>query len=226
MAKPEALPSGVIISTAAACRFVDFIYAENDNPNTASMAVTDCVCQTALKKHKEPRRKDLALLYAAEMYTTWKYTGIKEKFTRIETAEQAKALLQSFHQAGLLHNVLYCHNAGKWTFVMCNCDDEICVPYRSYLAGRTQEFGAGPEIVDYDPDQCIGVDSCGHCLTRCVLQACDVEDDIVTTDLAKCLGCGLCVSTCLGNARSLIPRSNYQHEDVLTTEILLGSASE
>jgi NAD-dependent dihydropyrimidine dehydrogenase PreA subunit len=226
MKKPKALPSGVILSTEAACRLVDFLYADQCVNDTARMAVTDCVCQTALKQFKEPHLKDMALLYAADMYTTWEHTGIKEKFNRIEEAEQAKEMLRGFHKAGLLHNALYCHQSGKWTFVLCNCDNEICVPFRSYMAGRKGEIGAGPEIIKYDLELCIGVEDCGHCLTRCVLEACAVKNGQVVTDLEKCLGCGLCVSTCEGNARHLVPREDYQHEDVLTTKILLGDPVE
>jgi ferredoxin len=222
MKKPKSLPSGIILSTDAACRFVDFIYSTNSENGSARMAVTACVCQTALKVNKKPRMKDMALLYAADMYTTLKHTGIKEKFTLIETAEEAKEMLRSFDRVGLLHNVLYCHGSGKWTFVMCNCDDEICVPYRSYMAGRTEEFGAGPEIISYDMTKCLGVENCGKCQTRCVLKACSVKDEVSHVYTEKCLGCGLCISTCEGGARTLVPRKNYRHEDVLTTKILLG----
>ncbi|MEG2015612.1 MAG: hypothetical protein RR069_00730, partial [Oscillospiraceae bacterium] len=104
MSKPKCLPSGVIISTEAACRFVDFIYSHNTENNTARMAVTKCVCQTALKKYREPVMKDMALLYLADMYTTMKHTGIKEKFVPIETAQEAKDMLRYFDECGLMHN--------------------------------------------------------------------------------------------------------------------------
>lgn len=221
--KPRALPSGIIISTEAACRFVDFIYGQKLENLTARMAVTKCVCQTALKRCREPEKKDMALLYIADMYTTLKHTGIKEKFEIIETAQEAKDMLRYFDECGLMHNVLYCHASGKWTFVMCNCDDEICVPFRSYMAGRSEEMSAGPEIISYDKDKCVGVEKCGKCLERCILQACSKnEKGEIEVDIKKCLGCGLCVSTCEGEARSLRVRTNYKHEDVLTTKILLG----
>lgn len=222
--KPKCLPSGVIISTDAACRFIDFIYEAKSDNITPRMAVTKCVCQTALKKYKEPIKKDIALLYAADMYTSMKRTGIKEKFEVIKTAEEAKKMIRYFDECGLMHNVLYCNHSGKWTFVMCNCDNEICVPFRSYMAGRKEEMSAGPEIISYDKDKCIGINNCGKCLERCILKACSVGDDgkcKVTKE--DCLGCGLCVATCEGNARSLVPREDYKHEDVLTTKILLGN---
>lgn len=223
MKKPRALPSGIIISTEAACRFIDFIYSQNLENSTARMAVTKCVCQTALKQYCKPEKKDMALLYIADMYTTMKHTGIEEKFDIIETAEEAKAMVRYFDECGLMHNVFYCHGSGKWTFVMCNCDDKICVPFRSYMAGRTEEMSAGPEVVEYDQTKCQGADKCGACLKRCILQATTVDDEgNIVIDKDKCLGCGLCVSTCQGCARTMVERNDYQHEDVLTTQVLLG----
>ncbi len=223
MSKPKSLPSGIIISTEAACRFIDFIYGQKLENTTARMAVTKCVCQTALKQCAKPEKKDMALLYIADMYTTMKHTGIDEKFEVIETAEKAKDMVKYFDECGLMHNVLYCHASGKWTFVMCNCDDKICVPFRSYMAGRSEEMSAGPEVVSFDSTKCVGQEECGKCLSRCILKATTLTaDGKITVDATKCLGCGLCVSTCKGNARTMIERNNYKHEDVLTTKILLG----
>ncbi|MCU0660911.1 MAG: hypothetical protein MUC50_01125 [Myxococcota bacterium] len=224
MKKPRPLPRGVILSTEAVCRFIDFIYAVESGSNAARMAVTDCVCQTSLNKTREPRKKDMALLYAAELYTTCRHTGIKSVFTPIDTAAEAKSMVREFHRAGLLHNVLYCSGSGKSTFVLCNCDDQICVPYRAYMAGRKNEFGAGPEIVHYEAPACVGIEGCGKCLARCVLGACGTESDGKSAvRLEDCLGCGLCVSTCTGGARTLKLRKNYLHEDVITTQILTAT---
>lgn len=223
MSKPGFLPSGIIISTEAACRFVDFIYQTSTDNDSCRMAVTDCVCQTALNRERQPKCKDMALLYTSDMYTKMKHNGVGQDYRILDTAEEAKQMLRYFDECCLLHNVLYCHASGKWTFVMCNCDDKICVPFRSYMAGRTEELGAGPEIISFDNKKCVGRESCGKCLSRCILKATYMDKDgNIAVDTDKCLGCGLCVGACAGGARTLIPRADYKHEDVLTTKILLG----
>ena len=221
MATPKALPREVVVTTEAACRFIDYIYAQESENGTARMAVTKCVCQTSTNTFREPCMKDMALLYTADMYTTLKHTGIREPFRLIETAEEAKQMIRYFDECGLVHAVMYCHSAGKWTFVVCNCDDEICIPVKAYKAGRRDQVLAGPEIAVQDISKCAG---CGKCAERCMFDANEkTEDGKFRLNPAKCLGCGLCVSTCEQGARTMIPRADYKHEDQLTTRILLGS---
>ncbi|MGE5405799.1 MAG: 4Fe-4S dicluster domain-containing protein [Candidatus Saccharibacteria bacterium] len=210
------MPKGIVLSTAAVCRFIDFIY-QADGPKGARMGIGDCVCQTALKKEREPRRKDMVLLYSADIYN-----NIVKTYDPIGTAEEAKTYLKRFHEAGLIHNVLYCFNSGKWTFVLCNCDNEICVPLRLHLRGKPMMM-AGPEIVSFEQDKCLGIENCGRCLARCSLKASSEVNGKSHVDYDKCLGCGLCVSTCQGQARKLVARKDYRHEDILTTRILMGA---
>lgn len=217
--KPASLPKSIIISNQMVNKFVDSIYENPEASGGAKIAVTDCVCQTALGKFKEPRKKDMALLYAADMYTTVTHTGIKEDFEPIETAEEAKKMLWHFHESGLMHNALYCNNSGKWLFVMCNCDNEICVPFRSYMAGRKEELGAGPDIVEYDQAKCIGVEKCGKCIDRCILKACfKGPDGFSRVNLDECLGCELCVTYCKGNARKMVPRKDYKYNKIFNVD--------
>ena len=220
---PKALPREVVVTAEAACRFIDFIYSQELENDSARMAVTKCVCQTATNKFREPVVKDMALLYTADMYTTLRHTGIKEPYQIIETAEEAKKMIRYFDECKLVHTVMYCHSSGKWTFVMCNCDDELCIPVKAYKAGRRDQVLAGPEIISLDREKCKGCAECGACLERCIFDCNAVgEDGRSTVDTSKCLGCGLCVSTCPTGARRMIRREDYEHEDKLTTRILLG----
>ena len=47
---------------------------------------------------------------------------------------------------------------------------------------------------------------CGTCLERCQIDALIERDDTMEVDLARCIGCGLCVPTCPEDAISMIPK--------------------
>lgn len=219
---PGFLPREVVVSTEAVCRFIDFIYSEEQQSGCPRMAVTKCVCQTATDTYAEPVWKDMALLYTANLYTTVKHTAIGEPYHIIPTAEEAKKMIYEFADEGLVHTIMYCHSNGRWTFVVCNCDDTICVPMKAYLLGRRDQVLAGPEIVSLDTAKCTGCADCGKCIARCIFSANSVgPDGKAAVDLSACLGCGLCTRTCPTGARTMVPRADYAHEDTLTTRILL-----
>ena len=55
---------------------------------------------------------------------------------------------------------------------------------------------------EIDSSQC---DACGVCSEeRCQVNAIEVKEEIVTVVKEKCIGCGLCVTTCPQKAISLI----------------------
>jgi ferredoxin len=47
----------------------------------------------------------------------------------------------------------------------------------------------------------------GTCVKRCPIDAVKVEDKLASINLARCIGCGLCVPTCTENAISLVKKS-------------------
>lgn len=209
------LPKCIVLSTDAVCKYIDYIY-KIEGPKGARMGIGNCVCQTSLGREKEPKRKDMVLLYTADIYN-----NIVKTYEPIETAEEAKSYIREFHKAGLVHTVLYCFNSGQWVFVLCNCDNEICVPLRTHLAGKPTML-PGPEIIELNPNKCVGISRCGKCINRCILSACHPSGDKSGVDYSKCLGCGLCTTTCESGARKLKIRTDYRFEDIIARKILLG----
>ncbi len=213
------LPKCIVLSTAAVCKYIDYIY-KIEGPRGARMGIGDCVCQLSLGRERQPKRKDMVLLYTADIYN-----NIVKTYEPIEDAEEAKAYIHDFHKAGLVHTALYCFNSGQWVFVLCNCDDEICVPLRAHLAGKPTML-PGPEIIELDEAKCVGPEKCGKCLERCILKASYVSGDKTGVDYHKCLGCGLCTSTCRGEARKLKIRAEYKFDDIIAKKILLGDTPD
>jgi NAD-dependent dihydropyrimidine dehydrogenase PreA subunit len=210
-----ALPHCICVSTEAAERFVDHIF-ETEGPKGAQLAVGPCVCQKALGVCLEPYMKDMVVLYGADIYYHLNMGY------RLIDANEAKQILRQCQEAGLLHFLDLCMRSGKYVFVICNCDQEICPGARIYpLTGKF--LWPGPEIVAHDPAACLGKEKCGNCFRQCVFHVNRVTDaGEVTLDLDKCMGCGLCLRKCLGNARTLIPRDNYEHEHQVPAQLLLG----
>lgn len=209
------LPHGIIITTAAAERLVDFI-ANTEGPKGARLAVGPCVCQLALDTWKEPCKKDIVVVYGADIYS-----HLNRGYDLIN-ADEAKSILHECSKAGLVHSLDFCFSSGKWIFVLCNCDTEICAPARVYL--KTGSFlYPGPERVFYNPDKCIGTKACGNCIGRCVFSVnTEAGGKAAIKDISKCMGCGLCVGTCKGKARNMGERENYKKENVMASNILLG----
>jgi len=207
-------PKGIVVSTNAICRFIDHIY-DNEKSINAKMAIGECVCQKSLNRYSSPSYKDIALLYAADIYN-------KRLMTHkiIHSKDEIKTKIRDFERLGLVHSVFYCFNSGKWAFVICNCDNEICVPVRLFLNGK-KTMAAGPEIISFDPSNC-NSQNCGNCVKRCKFNANSFNNETLIFNNKNCLGCGLCISQCKGNSRKLVKRSNYSHSDKITTEILLG----
>jgi electron transport complex protein RnfB len=56
-----------------------------------------------------------------------------------------------------------------------------------------------------DAEECV---SCGVCMDeRCQVHAIEEKDDVYAVIEDKCIGCGLCVSTCPSDAISLIRKN-------------------
>ena len=184
-------PHGIVVTTEAACRMIDFV-EETEGPKGARIAVGPCVCQRAMNRWQEPSKKDMVLLYGADIYY---HLNIGYELI---TAPEAKEMLKAFNRAGLVHVIDFCLQSGKWTFVICNCEDKICAPMRVYLhTGRI--ILPGPEIITHDLSSCLGAEKCGKCIQRCIFGVnISASDQTITLDTSKCMGCGLCVDTCPG----------------------------
>jgi Pyruvate/2-oxoacid:ferredoxin oxidoreductase delta subunit len=195
------LPHGVILTTPAAVRFAAHLEAL-EGPKGARLAVGPCVCQHALDRWEEPSCKDVVLLYGAEIYHRL------ERGYRLIDADEAAEIFKRCGEAGLVHSVDFCMQSGRWSFVVCNCDAEICLLTRVHkLTGRF--LYPGPERSRLDAARCRGAEACGACLGACIFDAIRASEDGIRIDAARCLGCGRCADRC--EALSMEPRPGGGH---------------
>ena len=196
------LPHGVVIPTASAIRILRDI--EKHSPGEAHIAIGPCVCQKNLNRYREPTQKDMTIWYGAEIYQRF----FSEDY-RFIGADEAALLLREFHERGLTPVAEFLMQSRKWMFVICNCDTEVCCPTRIYNAVGLSLY-PGPFIAVQELERCLGPDQCGACLKRCHFKANVISENKVALDPSRCLGCGLCVTTCQGHARRLQPRPGYR----------------
>ena len=208
------LPHGIVVPTQSAINLVRYIDSLKGEEDTPKLAVGPCVCQAALNRWKEPSCKDIVVLYGAEIYLHL------NRGYRIIDADEAIAILELCRDAGLVHSLDFCMQSGKWHFVICNCDKEICVLTRTFLLTGKMLY-AGPLIVKHDQQQCLGPEACGNCVNICMFGANSIKDGSIHVEGNKCYGCGQCVRVCKGNAREMVRRAKYPQERIIPSEVLL-----
>lgn len=129
---------------------------------------------------------------------------------RALSREEAKGLLKKAEEDGLVHLT---SNFQNGHFFICNCCGCCC----GVLSGINKLGIPAWTVVnsDYyaaiDPDLCT---ACGTCAdTRCQVNAIEEGDDAYEVIPEKCIGCGLCITTCPVEAIRLVRKSD---KDIVT----------
>lgn len=191
------LPHGVVVDHEAALRLIDSL------PEDSHIAIGPCVCKMSIGVKEEPYYTDMVIVYGASAYKL-AHPGAYKFISK----DEAKELLRKFRDHNLVHEVFACFKAKGWTFVICNCDANYCIPTRSYLLVKEGVY-AGPLLAKVDAGRCASVDQCGFCLKICPFGAVAVFDGKSAVDPRRCMGCGLCTYRCPQGARGLVPREGY-----------------
>ncbi len=149
------------------------------------LAVTKCPCRMIMRKCDKPLEVCLQMNRGAE-YAIKRGTG-----RRIDV-EEAKAILRSAEEAGLVH--LTENKAGIGT-VICNCCQCCCVglPY-----ARKEETNSLLVPSRYravvEASSCTG---CGICVDECPMDAIFLDSqDLAAIHDDICIGCGVCSHFC------------------------------
>ena len=165
-----------------------------------SFMVMDCVCKKEQGLLENPCEKPTEICMA---FAPVPNVFENNRLGRAITKEEAKELLKKAEEAGLVHLT---NNFRDGRFFICNCCGCCCGVLRSI-----NEFGIPASTVVnshyyavIDPDLCA---SCGTCAEeRCQVKAIEEMDDAYAVTGEKCIGCGLCVSTCPSEAIRLVRR--------------------
>jgi ferredoxin len=165
--------------------------------NSKSFAVAACVCkkEKALLDHPCQRSLEVCMAFAP-------VPGIfqNDERNRVITKEEAYALLARAEEEALVHMTW---NEQSGHFFICNCCGCCC----GVLCGINELGIPAGEVVnshyyaEIDPELCA---SCGTCAEeRCQVNAIASGEEAYRVMREKCIGCGLCVSTCPQGAIAL-----------------------
>lgn len=124
-------------------------------------------------------------------HQTFRPISKKEAF---ETLERAEA-------AGLVHMT---SNIKSGHYYICNCCGCCCGVLRSINEWGLNEATNSHYYARIDQESCI---QCGVCRDeRCQVQAVAEIDQTFEIDPGRCIGCGLCISTCPSESIALVHR--------------------
>jgi NAD-dependent dihydropyrimidine dehydrogenase PreA subunit len=164
--------------------------------NGASFAVNDCICKKERGLLDHPCAKPIEVCMAIAPIPGVFETG---RYGRPISKAEAYQVLEKAEEAGLVHLT---YNIEGGHFFICNCCGCCCGVLRAIT-----ELGVLDAVNAYyrawiDPDLCAG---CGLCRDeRCQVAAIEEQEEGFRVIETRCIGCGLCVTTCPTEAISLV----------------------
>lgn len=163
-----------------------------------SFAVRDCVC----KKEKEllgqpcdrPLRVCLAMAPIPNVFSD-------SSVSRVLTKEEARSLLNKTEELGLVHLTA---NTQEGNIYICNCCSCCCGVIRAI-----NDFGIpASQVINSHYYAVIDQQACSQCGIcgdeRCQVAAIEEVEQAFHVVRERCIGCGLCISTCPNGAITLM----------------------
>jgi H+/Na+-translocating ferredoxin:NAD+ oxidoreductase subunit B len=167
-----------------------------------SFMVMECICKKEQGLLDNPCSRPLEVCMAiAPIPNVFDDRPNGRSLSRVE----AKALLKKAEDEGLVHMT---SNFQNGHFFICNCCGCCC----GVLSGINKLGIPAWTVVNSDYYAAINADECTLCGTcadeRCQVNAIEEGDDAYEIIPEKCIGCGLCITTCPVEAISLVKKSD------------------
>lgn len=138
-----------------------------------------------------------------------------ETDSKVITKEEAKQFQTEVDKIGLVHSVWDAgvDSDGKPPIVICACHESDCVGARLRAHyGVVNAFRKGEYVAQVDRAACAeGCKKNPACLPRCTFGAMTYNplENIVSININRCFGCGLCRNNCPKNAIKLVDRTEF-----------------
>lgn len=160
------------------------------------IAVMECVCREGKDLLDEPC-KNSDIRETCLIFEDIASGSIDSGSARKITKEETLSILDRAEDAGF---VLQPENTQKPNFICCCCGDCCNVLTTVKKFPRPVEYYHSNYFSKVDSEKC---DLCWDCIEKCPMDALAMEDDSPSVNLDRCIGCGVCVSTCKSGAYEL-----------------------
>ncbi|MEW5899940.1 MAG: 4Fe-4S binding protein [Acidobacteriota bacterium] len=136
---------------------------------------------------------------------------LKNGLGRTINQEEALRILKRADKEGL---VLQPSNSQKIVNICCCCG--CCCGVLRTIKQHPQPASiiSSPFRVSFHEESC---HECGTCLERCQMDALRQDGGKVVVEIARCIGCGLCVSTCPSKSLTLVRKPSPEQPEVPET---------
>ena len=162
-------------------------------------SVINCVCRQGMDLLEEPCSqtdiRETCLLLGEFAQVT-----IKSGNSRELSREEMLAILERADDIGM---VLQPQNTQDPHFICCCCGCCCGVLSSAKKLPRPAEYFDTNYYAEVDGELCTECETCGD---RCQMDAISYVDGVATVEILRCIGCGLCVTTCPDGAIQLFEK--------------------
>jgi len=167
--------------------------------NAKPIVVTDCICRKVKGLIDKGCGKPLETCF---MFGSMAHYYLDHDMGRKIDYDEAIRILADARDAGLVTQPATSQNPSG----MCNCCGDCCALLSTLKKlSNPADFVFSNHFAVVHQEDCA---SCKTCIDRCQMGALSMnKDDLAEIDLDRCIGCGLCVTTCPTEAIELLPKS-------------------
>jgi Pyruvate/2-oxoacid:ferredoxin oxidoreductase delta subunit len=166
--------------------------------------VNECICKKERGMMDDPCEKPTEICMAIGPVAGEPISG----WGRPISKEQAYEVLREAEEAGLVHLSTNVENGQQW---ICNCCGCCCGVLRAINNFNLTNVVNSHYYAEIDEDLC---NNCMECVDeRCQVRAIEETEDAFQVIRERCIGCGLCVTTCAAEAIRLVrkPEAEIVH---------------
>jgi len=170
------------------------------------ISVMDCACRTHMKIHNNGIPVNNYPINVCMNFNTFADYCIEQGFGRELSKEGALETLGAAAKAGLVHTT---QNVSEKISFICNCDRDCCIMLRGIRQFDNPNMVATSNFQpEYEKESCI---FCLKCTEICPMQIIelvdeDSEDQRISINFDRCIGCGVCAFNCSEGALSMIKK--------------------